>query len=383
MEKLNEYLSELKKLETNIKKSKDRIYSAAFKIEKLKRLQYIKEEFEKFEENKDSKFLILKFKEIFENILLLVQNLAVKEEKILESENFSNMAQFDINIVGKNLQIFKGNFETLEDFLVQSELLHDMLRAEDKTMFIKYVYNFKLTAQVRNIIGRSVIPVTFTDLRKLLIESYPNPRTLQQVLAELGTIRQGRIDISTFREKIALLTSQLSTFEIASITNPTQDVKSAICKMSENMALNVFMKGVNAEYKSMLIASNPKTFREAAEKCLIMERESHTTDNNIYRVWRRNDERFRNTNFNAYRNNSNQNHTQQRNFRNNNYNGNAGNNVYNRNNNNSSHSQYNNRSNNSNNSNNNSAHSYRSSDQNRNRNDRNRNNFIRNNNQGN
>ncbi|XP_073841435.1 uncharacterized protein [Musca autumnalis] len=57
------------------------------------------------------------------------------------------MSSFDINVVGKNLQVFKGTYKFLDDFISQAELLHDMVKDEEKELFVKYVYNFKLSSQ--------------------------------------------------------------------------------------------------------------------------------------------------------------------------------------------------------------------------------------------
>lgn len=298
MDCIKEYYSELESLDKNLRKHKGRIYSFGFKTEKLERLGFIRAEVDKVYDNLDKEeeeeSFIAQFNVLYENLLCKFENLSTKEisrsegeSKVVFSSEFSedtnsaNMARFDISVVGKNLQIFKGSFEALEDFVTQTELLHDMIRDEDREIFVKYVYNFKLTSQVRSVVGRANRPTTFASLRDLLSEAYPNPRTLQQVLTELGTLRQSNLSVSAFREKIALLCEQLSGFEIKAIPNATQEAKDAIFKMSESMALNVFMKGVNMEYQNLLIASGPRTLNEAVEKCLTMERNAQSSSNSV------------------------------------------------------------------------------------------------------
>lgn len=373
------------------------------KKKKLFRLSYISKEVdnicESFEDHEVEESFILKFKGLFRKTLFLVQNLSIKEEensaKQEKIKHFVKMAQFDLSLVGKNLQVFKGVYETLEDFLVQSELLHDMLRDEDKETFVKYVYNFKLTAHVRSVVGRSNRPVTFSDLKKILLEAYPNPRTLQQVLAEFGTIRQGGLNISAFREKIAVLSEQLSDFEIKALENPTRETKQAIYKMSESMALNVFMKGVNAEYQNILIASGPKTLSEAVEKCLTLERNLSTSGNNIFRLGRRHQDDYygsqrNNANFSQYRNRNQGTRNGNFNSHINNYNnssGNRNNSSGNYNNSSNGYNSYNsnNRGNNNRNNsnvNNNYSNAYvsRNNNSSNSYNNRNRNNYFDNNN---
>lgn len=185
--------------------------------------------------------------------------------------------------------------------MVQTELLHDLLRTEDREIFIKYVFNFKLTAEVRSVVGRANRPVTLSDLRNSLITAYPNPDTLQQVLTKFGNLRQGNSDIATFREKISLLSDQLSSFEIQSLENPSQREKDVIYKMSDSMSLNVFMNVVNPEFQDLLVASNPKTLNEAVEKCITAERNRVT--NHIFRVGNtgiRNNSRDNNPHSNHY-----------------------------------------------------------------------------------
>lgn len=349
MEQIREYISELQKFDANVKKSKNRVYTLNYKTEKLNRFSLIKSEVEKYSETLDEKCkpLVAEFQELYNRAVLLVQNFIIKDSvEQIESIVKPNMAHFDISVVGKNLQVFKGSYDALEDFLVQAELLHDILRAEDREIFIKYVFNFKLTAQVRSIIGRANRPVTFSDLKDLLVAAYPNPNTLQQVLTKFGTLRQGNSDIASFREKIALLSDQLSTFEIRSLENPTQGEKDAIYKMSGSMSLNVFMKGVNPEYQDLLIASNPKTLNEAVEKCITSERSRVT--NNIFRVGNAIIRNSRDNNQHSNHNYRNYNNSRGNNLRNNNnyrnYNNNSrDNNMHNNSNTRYNNNQYNNR----------------------------------------
>lgn len=376
MEKINDYIDELKRFDTNVKKHKNRVYSSRYKVEKLDRLSLLKKEVEEYSETlgEKCKSLVVEFQGLYNNALLLIQNLNIKdieekieeniEEEIEDTEIIveSNMAHFDISVVGKNLQVFKGSYEALEDFLVQTELLHDLLRTEDREIFIKYVFNFKLTAQVRSIIGRANRPVTFSDLKGLLITAYPNPNTLQQVLTKFGTLRQGNSDITSFREKIALLSDQLSTFEIRSLENPTQREKDAIYKMSDSMSLNVFMKGVNQEFQDLLIASNPKTLNEAVEKCITAERSRVT--NSIFRVGNavtrnnsRDNNQYNNRNYRNYNNNRGYNPQYNQNYHRDNSMHSNGNTRYNN-------TQYNNRFNSGNR--NNSSNGYNNSNSQRN-----------------
>lgn len=74
--------------------------------------------------------------------------------------------------------------------LTQTELLHDLLKEEDRPICIKYVFNFKLTTQVRSVLGRSNRTTIFIELKKGLQGGYPNQRTLQQVLSELRSTKQ-------------------------------------------------------------------------------------------------------------------------------------------------------------------------------------------------
>lgn len=89
------------------------------------------------------------------------------------------MTSFDISLVSKNLQTFKGIYRFLDDFLAQAELLHDPTKEEDRLLFIKYIYNFKRTTQGRSVLGRSNRPTTFRELKKGLGNAHPNPQTLQ------------------------------------------------------------------------------------------------------------------------------------------------------------------------------------------------------------
>lgn len=204
---INKCIEELEKLKLNIKKSKNRIYEEKYKETKLERLAFLKqgvEDFAKESENKINNTLKVEFDILYEELTQIIENINTKTHIKLDwqEEDSPKMASFDIGMVGKNLQVFKGSYEYLEDFITQSELLHDLLKQEDREIFVKYIYNFKLTVQVRSILGRSNRPVTFDDFKKALESAFPNPKTLQQVLTELGTTRQDNSSISDFRVKI-------------------------------------------------------------------------------------------------------------------------------------------------------------------------------------
>lgn len=286
MDSIKDFIIELEKLKINLKKSINRVYTRKYIEEKLDRLEILKNRVNEIitavdeeEKEQDLATTKLEFDKISEEIENILGNLKTKEEGSL-----TNMSQFDISMVGKNLQVFKGTYKFLDDFITQTELLHDLLKDEDKGIFIKYVYNFKLSTQVRSILGRSNKPTTFDELKKLLEESYPNPKTLQQVLMELGTTTQGNLNISEFREKISELSDQLSKFEIDNLECPTKETKEAIYKVSDNMALNIFMKGVNPEYKPILLANFPKNLNEATQRCVTAEQNLGLENKNLFTV---------------------------------------------------------------------------------------------------
>lgn len=379
MNLIDECIEELEKLKLNIKKSKNRVYEEKYKENKLERLAFLKQKVEEFTEDSEDKEiekLKTKFGVLYEDLTQIIENINIKKKEIEKNRqegNLPKMASFDIGMVGKNLQVFKGSYEYLEDFITQTELLHDLLKDEDKEIFVKYVYNFKLTAQVRSILGRSNRPVTFNDLKKALESAFLNPKTLQQVLTELGTTRQDKSSISDFRKKIAELSDHMSNFEIKNLPSPTQEAKDAIYKVSDSVALNVFMKGVNVEYQPILLANMPKTLNEAVERCMNAEKNFCVENRNLFHINSRFNNNYRNNNGynnhryingsgNIYRNNNSTNNNYSNsnrvnsnyrsnsgfnNFNNNNYrnnNGNFGNNNFNnknKGNNNFNHNNYN------------------------------------------
>lgn len=267
----------VREIEVKSKKSKNRVYEKKYIDGKLERLEVLKQavtEIGEECEDKTIKCLELEFESLHSELYIILQKLEYRKEKSAERQEgkLTKMASFDISMVGKNLQVFKGTYKYLEDFITQSELLHDLIKEEDKEIFVKYVYNFKLSTQVRSILGRSNKPKTFEQLKKGLEDAYPNPRTLQQVLTELITTKQNNGSIADFREVIAELSDQLSSFEIKNLQTPSQDAKDAIYKVSDSIALNIFMKGVNIDFQSILLSNMPKTFNEAAERCMTAEK---------------------------------------------------------------------------------------------------------------
>lgn len=130
--------------------------------------------------------------------------------------------------------------------------------------------------------------------------AYPNPKTLQQVLSELGTTKQHNNSISEFREKVAELSDQLSSFEISNLNNPSQEARDIIYKVSDSLALNTFMRGVNNEYQQILLSNVPKSFNEAVERCVTAEKSFCPEDKPIYQMNKKNN-RNNNRSNNNYR----------------------------------------------------------------------------------
>lgn len=279
METIKEFLIELEKTKTNLKKSINKAFTNKYIEEKFERLEKLKETVNVIIENnkkdedelettvKEDNFstIIIEFNKNIQEIEKILKNLKILEEQ--KEKSSIKMASFDINSTGKSLQMFKGIYKDLEPFISQTEMVHDLLKEEDREIFIKYIYNFKLTTQVRNILGHLNKPTTFSELKKRLEESYPNPKTIQQILTELGTTKQEDLNISDFRQKITELTNELNNFEIRNLTNPTTETKDAIYKVNENIGLNTFIKGINPKYRTILLANMPKTLNEATQRC--------------------------------------------------------------------------------------------------------------------
>lgn len=347
MEEINEFITELENLKTNLKKSINRLVEKSYVDNKLAKLQSLKnrvnEISEQLQETETEEIIDLKsnFFALIEENSNILEKLKIKETRINQEETqFSKMANFDMSLVGKNLQMFSGKFKFLDDFLTQTELLNDLIKPEERQIFIKYVYNFKLTTQVRSILGRSNKPTTFNELKIALESAYPNPRTLQQVLSELGAVKQHNCNITEFREKIAELSDQLSAFEIKALPNATQEAKDVIYKVSDSLALNTFIKGVNADYKQILLSNVPKTLNEAVERCMTAEKINCTEEKSVYHMKGHNNnsnsKRYKNYKGNNnnykrdsknYGNNNKNNYTQNQDGNNKNYNDNK---TYNR-----------------------------------------------------
>lgn len=304
MEELANYIEELEKLKTNLKKSKNRVYEQKYVDSKLERLTLIQGNIsEETAEEQNEEVIKLKntIADLLNELTRTVETLEVKKDTNI----FPKMASFDLSLVSKNLQTFKGTFTFLDDFLTQTELLHDLVKTEDRQLFIKYVYNFKLTTQVRSVLGRSNKPTTFVELKKNLESAYPNPKTLQQVLSELGTTKQNNNSITEFREKIAELSDQLSSFEISNLSNPSQEARDIVYKVSDSIALNTFMRGVNNEYQQIILSNVPKSFNEAVERCVTAEKSFCPEDKPIYQMNKKNNRNYNRSNNNYWGDNYN------------------------------------------------------------------------------
>ena len=278
MEIIDTVLSELDNILKNFKKTPNRIYlresldSKQFSINNFKKL---------FSGNIDSipvenrEQCKTRFEKLIEEIdELLVQKFLVAREKS-EKKNKVVKMSFNIENVMKIVPEFSGNVKEIEKFLTIVEYIYIGLSEEnDKAQLIDFIIKVKLSAQVRTAISLTETPRDFNTLKTKLNSTYKSTKTLNEIFSSLSVLKQGRMSVKQFNDKIVDLVTELNHLQITDLNTNSAEAKNAIIESNNKFALNIFKNGISEDIKPTVYASQPKNLTDAVNLASEVEKDS-------------------------------------------------------------------------------------------------------------
>lgn len=200
----------------------------------------------------------------------------------------------------------------------------------------------KLSDRVRSVLMTQDIPKTFNELKSTLTKHFKSTKTASSLHSEIRNIKQ-RGNVSSFREKINALISELTIVQFSDLEDNSNEIaRSTIRMLNEKLALETFQEGLQENIRTAVIAAQPKSLAQAFEIASTQERLLQAT--NTLKIFHINDRNRRsNNNYNYNNNRYNNQRRQDFNRNDRNYNNN-----YNNNNNSRNFNNYNRNSNNTN-----------------------------------
>lgn len=376
---MEEILSSLHRILENAKKSVNRPYKKETILSKLDDIEFLKERFNLLIQKNQGKDLSNETTQFANEFTQIKEILNHMQEGNTPETPITNMASFNIETASKAIPTFTGNYKDLPGFLKVIELIHNTLSEDARKTLIEYVCFLKLNEKVRAAISSLSTISTLEALKQKLLERYKNPLSAPQIHTKLSQLKQNRLPILAYKDKLLDLIGELNSMQTL---NLVQDQANAITTINNEYALTIFKNGLNEHYKSIIFAAQPKDLSTAINLCLEIEQSNRTTSTDqILNIRQRQQQINRNQRYQT-NNNTNQRRPKYNNNNNRNYNNNYGNNnARNQTNNNNNYQNNNYNNNNTNNRNNNYNNNNRNQNYyNRNRNNNNNNNNYRNNN---
>ena len=114
------------------------------------------------------------------------------------SENIK-MATFNLETSLKVIPEFTGNYKDLISFLKIVDIVYKSLDDVSKLLLIDFVYNVKLTNNVRTSLGVT-IPTTFDETKTCLSSRFKNNKTVNQIQSTLSNFIQKNMNVSQYNE---------------------------------------------------------------------------------------------------------------------------------------------------------------------------------------
>ena len=332
MNKLEDITNLTTELETVIiifKKNPNRQYNKPYILNKL---ELIRQNYEKYlvvyEYLKDSiKSELLKsfearylakyieLKDILNKHSETALDLTINTNNIKEDNNLVKMASFDIMHTVKLVPEFNGESSQLTNFLNLVEYVNDTLKDDDKKKLIEFVIKTKLSEKARKKIASNIKIEDFEQLRNIFEKTFKSNRSALVVQTELMSTTQGKNTLTSYINKVQNLTFELSNLQMAHRSQLEKDV---ITVMNEQMASNIFKKGLSEPIRSVVLSARVETLQNAID--IACEAEASKFDANVYNYRASSYQRNVNSNGRGYSANTRYNNNRGHRGNNNNYN---------------------------------------------------------------
>jgi len=280
-EKIKNYIVDLEKIQSNLKKSINREFNGNY-IEN-------KREITRKEIKKATK-LIYEIRRRYNCIGLADRKLKEKENKIkLVTQNIFTLLKSKENRTpqSENSEIFylellfqdmgddykykeaRGlpelgevkSHTTIRDFIATIKGYYDTLNEEGKRSLISFITNTKITGSVKTKIGNPLLH-NLTELKNLLNEKCGKAETEATLMKRLMEGRQGNETVEKFAEEISEITDKLTALKMRDL-NLQAGEETTVRAVLGSQALAAFKKGLRAECQQAVCAAMPRTLEEA------------------------------------------------------------------------------------------------------------------------
>lgn len=274
---LKEFIDTLNKIRENFKKNKNRRYSKEYIKQKLiiinKNRTLFATKFKSLITKIDNKTLET-FKSKYITIFNEIEEFLTSQENKESDEEFTDasddiieinkteMADFKILEANKLLPEFDGNLTKLTNFLNLTEYIYETLKDEEKTKLINFIINTKLSDTARNKIAVETKPKTYIEFKNLFTKTFKSNRTPLNIQTELINLKQTNLNITTYASTIEKLTFELNN---ALTLNKDANTKKITNEINDQLALNIFKKGLNEPIKSIIFAAKPASLQDAIQ----------------------------------------------------------------------------------------------------------------------
>lgn len=162
---------------------------------------------------------------------------------------------------------FDGDRSKLYDFLQDCGQAWSLCVGSQKTLLISYIESkLKGSARAQTRFKRFY---DFDDIKECLIELFGDRRDLSQILEELNTLRQGKMEsVQSYFSRIELL----QTLALNTTSLQDEDESMGRIAMIKEIALQRFILHSNEDISSCLRRSKPKNINTALSEALLEEK---------------------------------------------------------------------------------------------------------------
>ena len=288
MDRFLQIADEINQVEISLKKfSKFKPETRTLKIDKLLTFKLeCKEILGNKELNEDVRFiLIAKYKnlrEIIHNCIKILKGNKPKSEEEIEEEeeeaeeedeesaesflspDEETMAnnKLDLNLALKLVEKFHGEAEKLSGLFEAIELLKDYSEGVPEAEIIKFLKT-RLTGPAHGVINSAV---TLNDAKLLLKTKFAVKLSPQAVEAEMASIKQNKLSLSEYGQKIHDLAAKLAAAHVSRGTFTDEAAADAIVQPAAIKAFTNGLKDPKAQF--FLKARNPDTLTKAISDAL-------------------------------------------------------------------------------------------------------------------
>ena len=271
LENITILIEELEILINIFKKSPNREYSNAYILNRTETVNNNYNKFVDIYETLDSKInakILLSSKEKYNLRYKEVNDLIKKHSRVnlIQETNIETivdkMASFDILHTVKLIPEFNGESAQLNNFLSLIEYLHNTLKNDDKPKLVEFILKTKLSEKARKKIANNIKIETLDDLKTSFMKTFKTIRSALLVQSELMNSTQGNNTLTRYIDRIQNLNYELSNLQM---TDKGQAEKEVIVMMNEQMAMNVFKKGLKEPMRSMVVSARVETLQSAID----------------------------------------------------------------------------------------------------------------------